>query len=84
MDEPNWVLADLSDERRDKKPWLPADDRDVTGGRVRAGIDGKPECWRHGAMNRVDRIRRIYRCSEMYCGVGAELLQAPQSTARSA
>lgn len=85
MDEPNWVLADLSDERRGKKPWLPADDRDVTGGRVRADTGGKPECWRHGAMNRVDRIRRIYRCSEMYCGVGAEVFQAPQqSTARSA
>ena len=70
-----WVLADLPDDRRDKKAWLPADDRDVSGGRVHAGRDGKPECWRHGAMNRVDPIRRIYRCLEMDCGVGAELVQ---------
>jgi hypothetical protein len=25
-------------------------------------------------MNRVDPHRRIYRCQEMYCGVGAEII----------
>lgn len=67
------MVVDLQDDRRDKKPWLPADDRDVTNGLVITGTDGKPECRRHGAMNRVDPIRRIYRCQEMYCGVGAEV-----------
>jgi hypothetical protein len=68
------VLADLSDERRAAKSWLPDDDRDATAGRVKLDAWSKPSCWRHGAMNRVDPIRRIYRCQEMYCGVGAELV----------
>ena len=68
------ILTDLSDARRAAKPWLPADDRDVTAGRVTIGPMGKPACWRHGAMNRVDPIRSLWRCSEMYCGVGAEMV----------
>lgn len=68
------ILTDLQDSRRDKKPWLPADDRDVTGGLVVLDGWGKPACVRHGAMNRVDPVRLIYRCQEMYCGVGAELV----------
>lgn len=68
-------LADLQDDRRAAKPWLPSDDRDVTGGLVLAGPDGKPCCKRHGAMNRVDPFRLVYRCQEMRCGVGAELVQ---------
>lgn len=70
---PGLRLIDLSDERRPNKPWLPADDRDVTAGRVVTGPLGKPACHRHGAMNRVDMHRSLWRCSEMYCGVGAEL-----------
>lgn len=68
------VLIDLQDERRHNKPWLPADDRDVTSGLVTEDTHGKPACIRHGAMNRVDPHRRIYRCQEMYCGVGAEVV----------
>jgi hypothetical protein len=67
------MIIDLQDSRRDKKPWLPDDDRDVTNGLVFEGPDGKPECKLHGAMNRVDPARRIYRCQEMRCGVGAEV-----------
>lgn len=69
-------IIDLPDERRSIKSWLPftGDDRDVTNNLVNEDIYGKPECWRHGAMNRVDPIRRIYRCQEMYCGVGAEII----------
>jgi hypothetical protein len=65
------MIRDLSDERRDKKPWLPPDDRDVTNGLVIADTTGKPACVRHGAMNRVHPTEPIYRCSEQYCGVGA-------------
>jgi hypothetical protein len=72
------MLADLPDARRAAKPWLPADDRDVTNGLVRPGPDGKPECARHGAMNRVDPYRRFYRCQEMRCGAGAEYLPDPE------
>ena len=68
------MLIDLQDDRRDKKPWLPADDRDVTGGLVFEDVHGKPACFLHGAMNRVDPVRRIYRCQEMRCGVGAEVV----------
>ena len=68
------MLADLSDERRGKKPWLPADDRDVTNGLVTEGADGRPRCKRHGAMNRVHPVLRLYRCSEQYCGVGAQVV----------
>lgn len=69
------MIVDLSDERRANKPWLPADDRDVTVNLlVIPGPDGKPRCIWHGAMNRVDPIRRLYRCSEQRCGVGAEVL----------
>lgn len=68
------MLVDLSDDRRGKKPWLPGDDRDVTNGLVILDDWGKPACVRHGAMNRVDPIRRIYRCQEMYCGVGAKIV----------
>jgi hypothetical protein len=55
---------------------LPTDDRDVTGGLVTEDEHGKPACIRHGVMNRVDPRRRIYRCQEMYCGVGAEVTAA--------
>lgn len=68
------MLIDLSDDRRGAKPWLPDDDRDVTAGRVVEDDDGKPACKLHGAMNRVDPIRRIYRCQEFRCGVGAEVV----------
>jgi len=71
------MIADLSDARRPAKPWLPADDRDVTGGLVVEDDWGKPACVRHGAMNRVDRHERYYRCSEQYCGVGAMVIEAP-------
>jgi hypothetical protein len=70
-------LVDLSDERRAVKTWLPSDDRDVSNGLViiDSGLPGqplktRPRCKLHGSMNRVDPIRRIYRCSD--CGVGAE------------
>lgn len=68
-------IYDLPDARRDMKPWLPEEygDRDVTAGRVYADGHGKPECWMHGAMNRVDQHERIYRCQEMRCGVGARI-----------
>jgi hypothetical protein len=36
------MLADLSDERRGKKPWLPPDDRDVTNGLVTEGRTASP------------------------------------------
>jgi hypothetical protein len=68
------VIVDLQDDRRDKKPWLPEDDRDVTSGLVFEDRHGKPECKLHGAMNRVDPHRAIYRCQEMRCGVGAEVI----------
>jgi hypothetical protein len=68
------MIIDLSDERRHNKPWLPEDDHDVSNGLVLADAEGKPQCWWHGAMNRVDPIRRIYRCSEFRCGVGAEVV----------
>ena len=38
------ILKDLPDDRRSKKTWLPADDRDVTGGLVVQGKNGLPEC----------------------------------------
>jgi hypothetical protein len=66
-------VVDLSDDRRANKPWLPADDRDVSNGLV-FDQSGKPACRDHGAMNRVDPIRRLYRCSEFRCGVGAEVV----------
>ena len=68
------MLADLQDDRRAAKTWLPDDDRDVTSGRVTGDADGKPRCARHGAMNRVDQHRSIWRCSEFRCGVGAEIV----------
>jgi hypothetical protein len=67
-------MVDLPDARREAKPWLPSDDRDVTNGLVIPGPMGKPACSRHGAMNRVDPVRSIWRCSEFRCGVGAELV----------
>lgn len=72
------TLIDLPDERRDKKPWLPQNDgRDVSDGLVVLDdfTAGRyPSCWRHGAINRVMAERRVYRCQEMRCGVGAELV----------
>jgi hypothetical protein len=64
-------LFDLPDDRRGGKAGLPADDRDVTGGRVVPDEwwSGKPCCTQHGAMNRVDAVERLYRCQ--MCGVGA-------------
>ena len=70
------MIIDLPDERRAAKTWLSADDRDVTCGRVYQDSWGKPACQRHGAMNRVDQYRRIYRCSD--CGVGAEMIVDPE------
>ena len=66
-------IVDLSDDRRSNKPWLPEDDRDVTGRLVTEDSWGKPRCKLHGAMNRVDRYKLIYRCSEQRCGVGARI-----------
>lgn len=68
------MIIDLSDDRRANKPWLPSDDRDVTNRLVLIGSDGKPRCIRHGAMSRVDQVRKLYRCSEFRCGVGAEVV----------
>ena len=70
------MIIDLQDDRRAAKTWLPhpGDDRDVTNGLVTEDGDGKPRCWRHGAMNRVDPVRGIYRCSEFRCGTGAEVV----------
>lgn len=70
------VLRDISDARRAAKPWLPADDRDVTSGRVQwetyAYADGHfPACATHGAMHRIDPVEHIYRCAE--CGVGCRV-----------
>jgi hypothetical protein len=71
-------LVDLSDARRDAKPWLPSSDQDVTEGRVFLvdwpGVGERPACDTHGAMARVDPFARIYRCMEMRCGVGGELV----------
>jgi hypothetical protein len=66
-------ITDLSDDRRPNKPWLPSDDRDVTTGLVSADAAGKPQCGRHGSMNRVHPVERVYRCSEFRCGVGAQV-----------
>lgn len=66
-------LCDLSDARRDKKPWLVQDDRDVTNGFVGLDSLGKPSCLLHGSMNRVHPTERIYRCSDFRCGMGAML-----------
>jgi len=70
------MIIDVQDDRRYAKTWLhyPGDDRDVTNGLVTEDKHGKPACTRHGAMNRVDPVRRIYRCQEMRCGVGAEIV----------
>ena len=70
------MIIDLQDERRAEKSWLPCegDDRDVTNGLVAEDKPGKPRCWRHGAMNRVDPHRAVYRCHESRCGVGAEVI----------
>lgn len=77
-------LLDLSDERRSAKPWLPADDCDVSNGLVvadnRVVWDGKPVCIQHGAMHRIDPVERIYRCSE--CGVGARHLPTNSKEAK--
>lgn len=71
---PERHLIDLSDARRSNKPWLPADDRDVTAHRVLRDAAGRPRCFCHGAMNRVHQFERIYRCSEFRCGVGARVV----------
>jgi hypothetical protein len=71
------TLLDLADERRNAKPWLPEDDRDVTNGHVVLDEHGKPSCRLHGAMNRVDRHERIYRCTNERCGVGARIEERP-------
>ena len=73
-----WLLVDLTDARRDKKPWLPEDDRDVTNGLVVLDSRSKPACVLHGAMHRVSAEPgpvRIYRCSEMRCGLGGQLIE---------
>jgi hypothetical protein len=73
------MIIDVTDARRNAKTWLPfgGDDRDVTNKLVTEDKHGYPRCWRHGAMNRVDAHRRIYRCQEQYCGVGAEVVPDP-------
>jgi hypothetical protein len=70
------MIIDVQDDRRAAKTWLPfdGDDRDVTNGLVTEDRHGKPACWKHGAMNRVDPVRSIWRCSEFRCGVGAEVV----------
>jgi hypothetical protein len=75
------MIIDLQDDRRAQKTWLPypGDDRDVTNGLVHEDKYGKPACWRHGAMNRVDPFRRIYRCSEYRCGAGAEVVDEEEA-----
>lgn len=74
-----WAIADLSDDRRPNKPWLPADDRDVSGGRVVLDPSSRrPYCVVHGAMHRIDPTERLYRCSE--CGVGARLTSVEPGT----
>lgn len=72
---PPVTMLDIGDDRRSAKAWLPADDRDVTSGLVVKDDTGKPACVTHGAMNRVDPHRRMYRCQQ--CGVGAELVIQP-------
>jgi hypothetical protein len=69
-------LDDITDDRRSAKPWLPADDRDVTNGLVTPDPlwGGRPSCVRHGAMNRIDPTEKLYRCQ--VCGVGARWLPA--------
>ena len=71
-------LVDLPDERRDKKPWLPQNGgADVTDGLMFMDdfTAGRyPACWRHGAIARVALIPALYRCQEMRCGVGAEVI----------
>jgi hypothetical protein len=68
-------LEDLPDDRRAGKPGLPADDRDVTNGLVVPDeYWGKPWCVRHGAMNRIDPVEQLWRCS--MCGVGARFIEA--------
>ena len=67
------MIADLPDARRGAKPWLPADDRDVSNGLVTEDAWGLPQCHLHGAMNRVHPAERYYRCQEQGCGVGAQV-----------
>lgn len=73
------MLVDLPDERRVAKPWLPQNDgRDVSDGLVfmQDFTAGRyPSCRRHGAIARVSLIPALYRCQEMRCGVGAELIE---------
>ncbi len=69
------MVTDLPDDRRAVKTWLPQNGgADVTDGLVYEDAWGKPACVTHGAMNRVMLERRVYRCSEMRCGVGAEVI----------
>lgn len=76
-------LLDITDDRRNSKPWLPTDDRDVTNGLVvKDSIqwDGKPKCVLHGAMHRIDPNETIYRCSQ--CGVGCKYLPTNSQEAK--
>ena len=68
------VLRDLSDARRDKKPFLPTSDLDVSEGRVYLTPTSfnteHPTCFLHGHMARVSPDNNYYRCMEMFCGLG--------------
>lgn len=69
-------LLNLPDSRRDKKPFLPPDDRDVSNGFVLLGVTDRGYhaiCLLHGAMNRVHPYEPYWRCSEQFCGLGAEV-----------
>jgi hypothetical protein len=71
------LLLDLSDERRDKKPWLPQNDgMDVRDGLVMLECyplltDAFPACREHGAMLAMTEECHVWRCGEWKCGVGA-------------
>ena len=75
-------IFDMPDNGRSKKPWLPTDDRDVSGGIVILK-DGWPWCTRlgptgvqHGHMLCVSKDARVFRCNPgepFYCGTGCKV-----------
>ena len=42
----------------------------VSAGKVKLGKDGKPECYKHKAMNCVSPDRKLWRCLQIQCHVG--------------
>ena len=74
------ILQDMPDNGRDKKPWLPQDYRDVTGGLVIL-VRGYPWCTRlgptgvpHGHMLCVSEDATVWRCNPgIPCGTGAKV-----------